>query len=106
MADYARERIPECSRMTRLIKATLDRVMCHVRVAGELAEPFPSQQGLRQGDGLSNALFNIGFEGVVRRAGIDTRGTICNKSVQLLAFADDIDIIARDLETVKLVYTD
>ncbi|XP_052562347.1 uncharacterized protein LOC128092490 [Culex pipiens pallens] len=92
-------------KLTRLIKATLDRVMCHVRVAGELADPFQSHQGLRQGDGLSNALFNIGLEGVVRRAGIDTRGTICNRTVQLLAYADDIDIIARDLETVKRVYT-
>ena len=93
-------------KLTRLIKATLDRVMCHVRVAGELADPFRSQQGLRQGDGLSNALFNIGLEGVVRRAGIDTEGTICNKSVQLLAYADDIDIIARDQEEVKRTYTD
>ncbi|EDS27844.1 conserved hypothetical protein [Culex quinquefasciatus] len=29
------------------------------------ADPFQSHQGLRQGDGLSNALFNIGLEGVV-----------------------------------------
>ena len=91
-------------KLTRLIKATLDRVMCHVRVSGDLAEPFESRRGLRQGDGLSCSLFNIGLEGVVRRAGIDTRCTIFNRSVQLLGFADDIDIIARDKETVKETY--
>ena len=59
---------------------------------------------LRQGDGLSCALFNIGLEGVVRRASIDTSGSIFNITVQLLAYADDIDIIARIPETVKDVY--
>ena len=83
-------------KLTRLIKATLDRVMCHVRVSGDLAEPFESRRGLRQGGGLSCSLFNIGLEDVVQRAGIDTRGTIFNRSVQLLGFADNIDIIARD----------
>ena len=41
----------------------------------------------------------------MRRAGIDTSGSIFNKAVQLLAYADDIDIIARNPETVKDVYT-
>lgn len=35
--------------LTWLIKTTLDGVMCHVRVSGELAEPFGSHRGLRQG---------------------------------------------------------
>ena len=91
--------------LTRLIKATLDRVMCHVCVSGDLAEPFESRRVLRQGDGLSCSLFNIGRQGVVRKAGTDTKGTIFNRSVQLLGFADDIDIIARDKETVKETYT-
>ena len=41
----------------------------------------------------------------MRRAGIDTEGMIFTKSVQLLGFADDIDIIARNLATVKETYT-
>ncbi|EDS43741.1 conserved hypothetical protein [Culex quinquefasciatus] len=64
-----------------------------------------SDDPFRQGDGLSCALFNIVLEGIIRRAGIETSGTIMNKSYQLLAFADDIDIVARNLETVKDVYT-
>ena len=41
----------------------------------------------------------------MRRAGIDTSGSIINKAVQVLAYADDIDIVARNPETVKDVYT-
>ena len=41
----------------------------------------------------------------MRRAGIDMSVSIFNKAVQLLAYADDIDIIARNPETVKDVYT-
>jgi hypothetical protein len=49
-------------------------------------------------------LFNIALEGVIRRAGIDTSGTIYRKSVQLFGFADDIDIVARTLEKMTETY--
>lgn len=48
-------------KLTRLIKATLDGVMCYERFSGELADPFESHRGLRQGHGLSCSLFNIGL---------------------------------------------
>jgi Reverse transcriptase (RNA-dependent DNA polymerase) len=91
-------------KLTRLVKATMDRVMCVVRVSGTLSSPFESRRGLRQGDGLSCLLFNIALEGVIRRARIDTSGTIFRKSVQLLGFADDIDIMARNFETMAATY--
>jgi sorting nexin-29 len=46
-------------------------------------------------------LFNLALEKVVRNAGIQTNGTIFYKSVQLLAYADDIDIIARSQTALK-----
>lgn len=41
-----------------------ERIVEYVYVEGELAEPFESWRGLRQGDGLSCALFDIGLKGV------------------------------------------
>jgi sorting nexin-29 len=46
-------------------------------------------------------LFNIALGKVVRDAGINTRGTIFYKSVQILAFADDIDIISGTQKSMK-----
>jgi len=91
-------------KLTRLVKATMERVMCYVRVSGTLSSPFESRRGLRQGDGLSCLLFNIALEGVIRRARIDTSGTIFRKGVQLLGFADDVDIVARNFAKMAETY--
>ena len=87
-------------KLTRLIKATMDRMMCCVRVSGVLVDLFESRRGLRQG-----TLFNIALEVIVRRACADTKGTIFTKSVQLLGFSNDINMIAKNLATVKETYT-
>ena len=39
-------------KLTRLIAATMHRVMCYVRVSGVLADIFLSHRELRRGDGL------------------------------------------------------
>lgn len=91
-------------KLTRLIKATMDRVMCYVRVSQTFSSPFEARRGLRQGDGLSCLLFNIALEGVIRRAGINTSGTILTRSIQLLGFADDFDIITRNIATMTETY--
>jgi len=38
---------------------------------------------------------NIALEKVIRDAAVNIRGTIFYKSLQILAYADDIDIIGR-----------
>jgi len=91
-------------KLIRLIKATLNRVKCCVKIQGNLSSYFETQIGLRQGDELSTKLFNIALEGVVRRSGVETRGSIFNKSVQILGYADDIDIIGRSLRAGKEAY--
>jgi len=60
-----------------------------------------TKKGLRQGDSLVSLLFNLALEGVVKNAGIETSGTIFYKSVQLLAYAYDIDIIVRSRAALK-----
>jgi sorting nexin-29 len=41
--------------------------------------------------------FNIALEKVIRDSGIQTRGTIFFKTVQILAYAGDIDLMARTI---------
>ena len=61
----------------------------------DLCEAFDTVRGFRQVDPLSSDLFNFVMESVLRKAGVHRSGTIFQKSVHLLAYADDIDIIGR-----------
>jgi hypothetical protein len=50
---------------------------------------------------LACTLFNTALEKTVRDAGIEKRGTIYHKSIQVLAYVDDIDIIGQTTGAVK-----
>lgn len=89
------------AKLIRLIRATLDGSKSSVRVADEISSSFVTFDGLKQGDALSNLLFNIALEGAIRRAGVHRSGTIVTKSHMLLGFADDIDIIGIDRRAVE-----
>ena len=66
-----------------------------------MSDPITTKKGLIQGDSLACLLFNLALEKVVGNAGIQTNGTVFYKSVQLLAYADDIDITARSQAALK-----
>jgi hypothetical protein len=72
-------------KLIRLTKATLTIVTCCVKIQNDCSESFESRQGLRQGDVLSTLLFNVVLEVIVRRANLQTTGTIYNIETQLLA---------------------
>jgi len=83
------------NKLIRLTWMTMENTKSQVRIHSDLADSIITKKGLRQGDSLACLLFNLALEKFVRNAGIQTSGTIFYKSVQLLAYADDIDIIAR-----------
>jgi Reverse transcriptase (RNA-dependent DNA polymerase) len=66
-----------------------------VKIQNDCSEYFETRQGLRQGDVLSTLFFNVVLEIIVRRAKLQTNGTIFNRQTQILAYADDIDIIGK-----------
>jgi len=93
------------AKLIRLCSMTLSNTKCSVKVGNDVSEPFGTDRGLRQGDSLSCNLFNFVMESVLRKAGVHLSGTILsNRSVQLLAYADDIDIIGRTKRDVTAAF--
>jgi len=84
-------------KLIRLVKTTMTNVQCSVRIQSHLSEPISTTCGVRQDDALACLLFNIALEKVIWDTGIQTRGTIFFKTVQILAYADDIDLMARTI---------
>lgn len=62
-------------------------------------EEFKINKGVRQGDTLSAAIFTIALDHILRN--IDTKGTIKNRGVQVVAYADDLTIIAKQQTALK-----
>ena len=71
------------------------QTQCRVKVQNKLSEPINIANGVRQGKALACLLFNVDLEKVIRDAAVNKGGTIFYKSVQILAYADCIDIIGR-----------
>jgi hypothetical protein len=53
---------------------------------------------------LSTLFFKVVLKVIVRRENLETTGTIFNKQTQLLACADDTDIVGRSLEALRNAY--
>jgi sorting nexin-29 len=89
------------AKFIRLTKLTMTNNSAMDKLRNELSREFDIKEGVIQGDPLACLLFNISLEKVIRDAEIETRGTIFNKSVQILAYADDIVTTGRSLAVVK-----
>ena len=88
-------------KVVRLTQAMMDGTTARVKVQNELSESFQIRNGLRQGDALAYILFNIALEKMIRDTNINQRGNIFYKSVQILAYADDINIISRTPKSLQ-----
>jgi sorting nexin-29 len=62
---------------------------------------FPIRNGLKQGDALSPLLFNFALEYAIKRVQVNQDGLTLNGTHQLLAYADDVNILGGSLHTVK-----
>jgi len=84
-------------KLIRVVKTTMTNMQCSVRIQSHLSETISTTCGVRQGDALACLLFNIALEKVIRDSGIQNRGTIFLKTAQILAYADDIDLMAHTI---------
>jgi len=62
---------------------------------------FPIRNGLKQGDAVSPMLFNFAIEYAIRRVQVNRDGLKLNGTHQLLAYADDVNMLGRSIHTVK-----
>src|SRR5215469_16211449 len=72
-----------------------------VRVGKNLSDMFPIRNGLKQGDALSPLLFNFALDCAIRRVQVNQDGLKVNGTHQLLAYANDVNILGGSIHTVK-----
>jgi hypothetical protein len=89
--------IPE--KLKRVVKMIIVNTKATVITRGGETEEFTINKGIRQGDSLSATLFIIVMDYVVRN--IDRKNTIRNRGVQIIAYADDITIVAKNQKLLK-----
>jgi hypothetical protein len=67
------------------------------------SDKFPIQNGLKQADILSSMLFNFALEYTTERFQQNQEELKLNGTHQLLAYADDVNIVGENTDTIKKV---
>ena len=88
-------------KLVRLVKMCSTETHSRVRVGKNLSDMFSIRNGLKQGDALSPLLFNFAVKYAIRRVQVNQDGLKLNGTHQLLAYADDVNILGGSIHTVK-----
>jgi hypothetical protein len=89
-------------KLVNLARMTLREMYAKVKIQNELGRAFKHNSGVKQGNGLSTALFNIILHTAIEK--VDKRETIFTKLSQICAYAADVTILAKTETELNRIY--
>jgi hypothetical protein len=84
-----------------LIKMFFSEIYSKVHIDKHFSDSFPIQSGLKRGDPLSLLLLSFALEYTIRKAQENQVRLKLNGTRQLLAYADDVNLLGDNIDTIK-----
>ena len=73
-----------------------------MKIENLTSNPFLISSGVRQGDPLSATIFNLIRDSVIKD--LNLRGNVSLKLMQIVAYANDVALLARSLKALKKIF--
>ena len=86
----------------RLIKIILQHTEASLKMENLTSKPFSVSSGVHQEDPLSATAFNLIIDSVIKK--LNLRGDISLKLKQIVAYVDDVALLARSPKALKEIF--